>query len=50
MRVTAVNTCSFVFGSVPYQYNTQQICFKAVDYNPSTIKYDPDKIRLKKCV
>ena len=51
MRIRAVNTCSFVFGSVPYQYNTQQICIKAVDYNPSTIKYDPDQYKTQKvCV
>ena len=51
MRIRAVNTCYFVFGSVPYQYNTQQICIKAVDYNPSTIKYDPDQYKTQKvCV
>ena len=38
MCIRAVNTCSFVFDSVPNEYKTQEMCNNAVDNNPSTIK------------
>ena len=45
MRIRAVNTCSFVFDSVPDRYKTQGMCDKAFDDNPSTIKYLPDRYK-----
>ena len=51
MCIRAVNTCSFVFDSVPDQSKTQEMCDKAADDTPSTRKYVPEQyIRLKKCV
>ena len=38
MCIRAVNTCSFVFDSVPNEYKTQEMCNNAVDNNLSTIK------------
>ena len=42
MCIRAFNTCPFVFNSVTDRYKTQEMCDKAVDDNPSTIKYVPD--------
>ena len=44
MCTRAVNTCSFVFDSVPNRYNTHETCIRAVD-NPFTIKYVPDQYK-----
>ena len=40
-----VNTCSFVFASIPDQYKAQDMCIRAVDDNPSTIKHVPDQYK-----
>ena len=32
MCIRAVNTCSFVFDSIPDRYKTQEMCIKAVDH------------------
>ena len=42
MFVKAVNTCHFVFGSVPYLYNTQEMCDKVVDHFLAAFKFLPD--------
>ena len=42
MRIRAVNTCSFVFNSVPNRCETQEMCDKAVDDNPNALDLVPD--------
>ena len=45
MCIRAINTCSFVFYSVFDRYKAHEMCYKAVDDNPSTIKYIPDRCK-----
>ena len=42
MCIRPVNTCYFVFNSVPGQYTTQEKCNKAVDDNANALDYVPD--------
>ena len=38
----AVNNYAYALEFVPNRHKTQEVCDKAVDDNPSTIKYVPD--------
>ena len=40
-----VDTCPFIFDSVPDQYETQEICEKAVSNNPFMLKYFLDRCK-----
>ena len=39
MCVQAVDTCAFVFDSVPDRYKTQEICDKVIFKDPFMLKY-----------
>ena len=43
MCVKAVDTCPFVFDSVPDQYMTQEVCDKVVCKEASMLKYYPNR-------
>ena len=44
----AVDTCPFLFDSVPDQYITQELCDKGVSENSFTLKYCHDKYKTQK--
>ena len=41
----SVDTCPFVFNSVPDRYKTQEICYKAVSKDPFMLKYCHDRYK-----
>ena len=47
MCVKAVDTCPFVFDSVPNQYKTQEMCNKVVSKNPFMLKYCLDRYEIE---
>ena len=46
----AVDTCPFVFASVPDRYITQELWDKVVSEDPFMLKYWHDKYKTQKCV
>ena len=48
MCVKAVDTCPFVFESVPDQYKTQEVFNKAVSVYPFMLKYYLDRYKTQK--